>query len=227
MRRTIVSLSLLAAAVSVLPAQSIQDRLRDLGEIPISERSAEERERYERRQYRERIVQLLPELNKERLRDLPDNSEELRELYAYRLNSIFEVNFPWQELIDQDILTRAAAADVCAGLLVKPRDFNDRSGVIDWVYNHSEVSWARRILDAAVQLYKRDKGSLESVDIRCIARLAAKLGDASHLDLLSDIQKSYNVGLEEHILKKRLGLDPASQSSKSSERLDESKSPKR
>jgi hypothetical protein len=192
----------------------------------MSERSAEEREHYERGQYIKRVRGLLPDLNKERLRDLPDDSQELRELYAYRLNSIFEVNFSWQELIDQDILTRAAAGDVCAGLLVKPLDFNDRSGVIDWVYNHPEISWARRILDEAVQLYKRDKGRLEHVDMRFIARLAARLGDASHLDLLSDIQKTCNVGVEELILKRRLGLDGAKPSATSSERLDENKSKK-
>ncbi|WP_081452816.1 hypothetical protein [Verrucomicrobium spinosum] len=146
-------------------------------------------------------------LHKERLRDLSDSSQELRELYAYRLNSIFEVNFPWQEMIDQDILTRAAAGDVCSGLLAKPVDFNDRSGVIDWVYNHSEISWARRVLDEAAELYERDKGNLEHSDIRFIARLAAKLGDAGHLDLLRDIQKTYNVGMEEVVLRRRLGME--------------------
>lgn len=209
MKRSIALFAVVIAGMLDLPAQTIQDRLRDLGEIPISERSAEERDRYERRQYMKRVDILLPDLDKGRLRDLPDSSQELRELYAYRLNGIFEVNFPWQEVIDQDILTRAAAGDVCLGLLVKPLDFNDRSGVIDWVYNHPEISWARRILDEAVELYERDKRNLEHSDIRFIARLAAKLGDTGHLDLLRDIQKTYNVGMEEVILRRRLGMEPA------------------
>lgn len=207
MTRPIALFLVMIAGILTLPAQTIQDRLRDLGEAPISERSAGERELYERRLYMERVEKLLPDLNKERLRDLSDSSQELRELYAYRLNSIFEVNFPWQEMIDQDILTRAAAGDVCSRLLANPVDFNDRSGVIDWVCNHPEIGWAKRILDEAVELYETDKSKLEYVDIRCIARLASKLGDASHLDLLKDIQKTYNVGMEEVILKRRLGMD--------------------